>query len=230
MVKKILLADDDELIVKDLMFSLVQDGYMVESVYNGAECINSLRKKRFDMVILDLMKQTNDGMQVCRSIREFTDVPVIILTARNGEMDKVLGFENGADDYVTKPFNLLEVKARIKAILRRNKAMAGDVEANNEIIKRANVHLDIVGRNVTISGREINLTVKEFDLLKLLIDNPGKVFSRESILNMIWGYEYPEDVRTVDVHIRRLREKIEPAPAQPTYVRTKWGVGYFFSS
>ena len=230
MVKKILLADDDELIVKDLMFSLVQDGYMVESVYNGAECINSLRKKRFDMVILDLMKQTNDGMQVCRSIREFTDVPVIILTARNGEMYKVLGFENGADDYVTKPFNLLEVKARIKAILRRNKAMAGDVEANNEIIKRANVHLDIVGRNVTISGREINLTVKEFDLLKLLIDNPGKVFSRESILNMIWGYEYPEDVRTVDVHIRRLREKIEPAPAQPTYVRTKWGVGYFFSS
>ncbi len=230
MVKKILLADDDELIVKDLMFSLVQDGYMVESVYNGAECINSLRKKRFDMVILDLMKQTNDGMQVCRSIREFTDVPVIILTARNGEMDKVLGFENGADDYVTKPFNLLEVKARIKAILRRNKAMAGDVEANNEIIKRANVHLDIVGRNVMISGREINLTVKEFDLLKLLIDNPGKVFSRESILNMIWGYEYPEDVRTVDVHIRRLREKIEPAPAQPTYVRTKWGVGYFFSS
>ncbi len=227
MEKKILVADDDKLIVKDLKFALSKEGYAVDLAKDGEECIAKLRKGGFDMVLLDLMMQKNDGMQVCRMIREFTDVPVIMLTARDGEMDKILGFENGADDYITKPFNILELKARIKAILRRAKTISINQYAGNDL-HNADIYLDATGRNVWVCGQEINLTVKEFDLLRLFLGNPGKVFSRENLLNLIWGYEFPGDLRTVDVHIRRLREKIEPIPAKPTYVQTKWGVGYYF--
>lgn len=230
MEKKILVVDDEKLIVKGIKFSLEQEGYLVECAYDGEEAVQKNKEHDYDMVLLDLMLPKLDGMEVCRQIREQSDVPVIMLTAKGDDMDKILGFENGADDYITKPFNILEVKARIKAIFRRHQNVEQKKDGHADTITVSNLVMDFEGRNVSVEGKEINLTVKEFDLLELLVRNSGKVYSRESLLNLVWGYEYPGDVRTVDVHVRRLREKIEPNPSDPKYVHTKWGVGYYFQA
>ena len=228
MSNRILVVDDEKLIVKGIKFSLEQDGMEVDCAYDGEEAINLARQKEYDMVLLDVMLPVYDGFEVLSKIREFSGMPVIMLTAKGDDMDKILGLEYGADDYITKPFNILEVKARIKAILRRStKKVTVPVNDHNMIIK-GKLKIDVDGRNVTIEDRESNLTAKEFDLLELLVNNPNKVYSREKLLNVVWGYEYPGDVRTVDVHIRRLREKIESNPSDPKYVFTKWGVGYYF--
>ncbi|MGN0161408.1 MAG: response regulator [Lachnospiraceae bacterium] len=229
MNNKVLVVDDEKIIVKGIKFSLDQDGYEVDCAYDGESALSMVRNGNYDIILLDLMLPKMDGMEVCRQVREFSDVPIIMLTAREDDMDKILGFENGADDYITKPFNILEVKARMKAILRRNQGRknSGDnnLDAGLEIF---GMKIDFEGRNVWVDGKQMNLTVKEFDLLELLAKNRGKVYSRDNLLNMVWGYEYPGDVRTVDVHVRRLREKIEPNPSEPKYVQTKWGVGYYF--
>ena len=225
--KKILVVDDEKLIVKGIRFSLEQDGMEVDCAYDGEEALSLARKCEYDLVILDVMLPKLDGFEVCQQIREFSDMPVVMLTAKSEDMDKILGLEYGADDYITKPFNILEVKARIKAIMRRAH-QEGDSREKAKTIEVGELRLDCEGRRVFIAGKEINLTAKEFDVLELLIFNPNKVYSRENLLNIVWGYEYPGDVRTVDVHIRRLREKIEANPSEPKYVHTKWGVGYYF--
>ncbi len=201
MAKKILVVDDEKLIVKGIRFSLEQDSYEVDAAYDGEEGLEKAKSGQYDLILLDLMLPKMSGLEVCQQIREFSDVPVIMLTAKGEDMDKILGLEYGADDYITKPFNILELKARIKA--REN-------------------------RRLSISGREINLTSKEFELLDFLVSNPGKVYSRTELLHIIWGKTDRSDERTVDVHVRRLREKIEPNPSEPVYVQTKWGVGYFY--
>lgn len=228
MASKILVVDDEKLIVKGLRFSLEQDGYEVDCAYDGEEAVRLAKQTDYDVVLLDLMLPLLDGMEVCQQIREFSDMPIIMLTAKSDDMDKILGLDNGADDYVTKPFNILEVKARCKAIIRRNNRAAGHREDGANRLKVHELELDIESRRVFLSGNEINLTAKEFDLLELLLSNPGKVYSREQLLNQVWGFDYPGDVRTVDVHVRRLREKIESNPSDPRYVYTKWGVGYFY--
>lgn len=227
---KALIVDDEKLIVKGLKFSLEQDGHQVDCAYDGKEAVELARKTEYDVVLLDVMLPIYDGYEVCQQIREFSNMPIIMLTAKGGDMDKILGLEYGADDYVTKPFNILEVKARIKALIRRNtrKGVVAEKEPNPAEIKIGDLILNSDSRRVFIAGSEVNLTAKEFDLLELLLTNPGKVYSREQLLNLVWGYEYPGDVRTVDVHVRRLREKIETTPSDPKYVYTKWGVGYFF--
>ncbi len=225
MGNRVLVVDDEKLIVKGIKFSLEQDGMVVDCAYDGEEAVNLARQTEYDVVLLDVMLPVYDGFEVLSRIREFSSMPIIMLTAKGDDIDKILGLEYGADDYITKPFNILEVKARIKAIIRRSTKVK-PVESK-KIIKDEMV-LDIEGRNVTIAGKEINLTAKEFDLLEILATNPNKVYSREKLLSEVWGYEYPGDVRTVDVHIRRLREKIEANPSEPKYVFTKWGVGYFF--
>ena len=230
MDKRILVVDDEKLIVKGIRFSLEQDGYQVDCAYDGEEALEKVEQNEYDIVLLDLMLPKMDGMEVCRRIREISNVPVIMLTAKGDDMDKILGFENGADDYITKPFNILEVKARMKAILRRNQGNTPKKDEGTDVVSVAGLKMDFEGRSVTVDGKEMNLTVKEFDLLELLIRNAKKVYSRESLLNLVWGYEYPGDVRTVDVHVRRLREKIEPNPSEPKYVHTKWGVGYYFQA
>lgn len=230
MDKRILVVDDEKLIVKGIRFSLEQDGYQVDCAYDGEEALEKVEQNEYDIVLLDLMLPKMDGMEVCRRIREISNVPVIMLTAKGDDMDKILGFENGADDYITKPFNILEVKARMKAILRRNQGNTPKKDEGTDVVSVAGLKMDFEGRSVTVEGKEMNLTVKEFDLLELLIRNAKKVYSRESLLNLVWGYEYPGDVRTVDVHVRRLREKIEPNPSEPKYVHTKWGVGYYFQA
>jgi len=228
MAKKVLVVDDEKLIVKGIRFSLEQDDMEVDCAYDGEEAVQKAKENQYDIILLDLMLPKLDGLQVCQQIREFSDVPIIMLTAKGEDMDKILGLEYGADDYITKPFNILEVKARIKAIMRRtqNKAAAGQ---KDKVVEAGDLLMDCDARRVSIKGREINLTAKEFDVLELLVLNPNKVYSRENLLNLVWGYEYPGDVRTVDVHIRRLREKIEENPSDPKYVHTKWGVGYYFS-
>lgn len=226
MAKKILLVDDEPLIVKGLKFALEQDGYEVDAAYDGEAAIEKARGGQYDMILLDVMLPKASGIEVCQSIRERSDVPIIMLTAKGEDMDKILGLEYGADDYMTKPFNILEVKARIKTILRRV-GMAR--EAVKMDITAGDLHINIGSRSVTSRGESINLTVKEFDLLQLFMSNPGRVYSREELLETIWGFDYLGDFRTVDVHIRRLREKIEPDPANPKYIMTKWGVGYFFA-
>lgn len=226
-----LIVDDEKLIVKGLKFSLEQDDFLVDCAYDGQEALDLARKNEYDVVLLDVMLPIFDGFEVCQQIREFSNMPIIMLTAKGGDMDKILGLEYGADDYVTKPFNILEVKARIKALMRRNhrqKPAAPPKEENPAMIQVGRLTLNSDSRRVFIGGQEVNLTAKEFDLLDLLLNNPGKVYSREQLLNLVWGYEYPGDVRTVDVHVRRLREKIEENPSDPKYVFTKWGVGYFF--
>lgn len=227
MGKKVLVVDDEKLIVKGIRFSLEQDGMDVTCAYDGEEALKYAREQEFDMILLDIMLPKLTGTEVCQQIREFSNVPIVMLTAKSDDMDKIMGLEYGADDYITKPFNILEVKARIKAIMRRT---AGREAAKTEtnIIESGDMRMDCDSRRVTISGREVNLTAKEFDVLELLIKNPNKVYSREKLLNLIWGPDYPGDVRTVDVHIRRLREKIETNPSEPRFVHTKWGVGYFF--
>lgn len=224
--KKILVVDDEKLIVKGIRFSLEQDDMEVDCAYDGEEALELARNKEYDLVLLDVMLPKLDGFEVCQQIREFSDMPVVMLTAKSDDMDKILGLEYGADDYITKPFNILEVKARIKAIMRRT-ARREPVVASTTLVK-GNMQIDCESRRVFIGEREINLTAKEFDVLELLATNPNKVYSRENLLNLIWGYDYPGDARTVDVHIRRLREKIEKNPSEPKYVHTKWGVGYYF--
>ena len=190
--------------------------------------MDKAKEKEYDIILLDVMLPKQDGFAVCQQIREFSSVPIIMLTARGEDMDKILGLEYGADDYITKPFNILEVKARIKAIMRRMAVKQQKEEHNSKVLVTGDLKLDLESRRVYIAGKEINLTAKEFDVLELLLTNPNKVYSRENLLNLVWGYEYPGDVRTVDVHIRRLREKIESNPSEPKYVHTKWGVGYYF--
>ena len=227
MSKKVLVVDDEKLIVKGIRFSLEQDGMEVDAAYDGEEALEMAREKEYDIILLDLMLPKLDGLGVCQQIREFSNVPIVMLTAKGDDMDKILGLEYGADDYITKPFNILEVKARIKAIMRRM-TQAAPKEEKAMVVVSGDLRLDCESRRVFIAGKEINLTAKEFDLLELLVFNPNKVYSRENLLNIVWGYEYPGDVRTVDVHIRRLREKIEQNPSDPKYVHTKWGVGYYF--
>jgi len=227
MAKKVLVVDDEKLIVKGIRFSLEQDGMEVTCAYDGEEALHLAQENKFDMILLDIMLPKMNGFEVCQAIREFSNMPIVMLTAKGDDMDKILGLEYGADDYITKPFNILEVKARIKAIMRRT-AASEPKEENSKVIESGDLKLDCESRRLFVQGREINLTAKEFDLLELLVMNPNKVYSRENLLNLVWGYEYPGDVRTVDVHVRRLREKIEPNPSEPKYVHTKWGVGYFY--
>lgn len=227
MSKRVLVVDDEKLIVKGIRFSLEQDGMEVDAAYDGEEALKLIRENNYDIILLDVMLPKYDGFEVCQQIREFSDVPVIMLTAKGDDMDKILGLEYGADDYITKPFNILEVKARIKAIMRRTGKKNGDSRGQKVLVK-GDMKIDCESRRVTIGEKEVNLTAKEFDLLELLAMNPNKVYSRENLLNIVWGYEYPGDARTVDVHIRRLREKVEANPSDPKYVYTKWGVGYYF--
>ena len=229
MAVKVLVVDDEKLIVKGLKFSLEQDDMEVECAYDGEEALEYAKNNQYDIILLDIMLPKLDGMQVCQQIREFSNVPIIMLTAKGDDMDKILGLEYGADDYVTKPFNILEVKARMKAILRRNNK-SGSKPVQTNIINAADMKLDCDGRSLYIAGREINLTSREFDILELLVKNPGKVYSRDNLLKKVWGEEYPGDARTVDVHVRRLREKIESNPSEPKYVHTRWGVGYYYNA
>jgi DNA-binding response OmpR family regulator len=228
---RVLVVDDEKLIVKGIRFSLEQDGMEVDCAYDGEEAIALAKQTEYDIVLLDVMLPKYDGYEVCQAIREFSDMPIIMLTAKGGDMDKILGLEYGADDYISKPFNILEVKARIKAIIRRSsRNKKQKKEAGTGMIGAGDLKMDTEGRRVFIGEKEINLTAKEFDLLELLVRNPDKVYSRESLLTYVWGNKALEsgDVRTVDVHVRRLREKIEPSPSDPKYVHTKWGVGYYF--
>lgn len=227
MGKRVLVVDDEKLIVKGIRFSLEQEGMEVECAYDGEEALEMAKSREYDIILLDLMLPKLSGLEVCQQIREFSKVPIIMLTAKGEDMDKIMGFEYGADDYITKPFNIMEVKARIKAIMRRAR-QEEKKEAPEKVLVSGDLKLDCEGRRVFIAGKEINLTAKEFDVLELLAKNPNKVYSRENLLNLVWGYEYPGDVRTVDVHIRRLREKIETVPSDPKYVHTKWGIGYYF--
>lgn len=226
MGNKILIVDDEALLVKGIKYSLEQDGHTIDTAYDGNEALEKAQKGDFDLIILDLMLPGMDGLEVCQKIRETSQVPIVMLTAKGEDMNKILGLEYGADDYLTKPFNILELKARIKAILRR--VASKETKIGEQIIQVDNFKINTLGRKVTVGDRDINLTAKEFDLLLLLATNPGKVFTREELLEIIWGYEYFGDLRTVDVHIRRLREKIEENSSQAEYILTKWGVGYYF--
>ena len=227
MSRKVLVVDDEKLIVKGVRFSLEQDGMEVDCAYDGEEALEKIRANTYDIILLDIMLPKLDGFQVCQQVREFSDVPILMLTAKGDDMDKILGLEYGADDYITKPFNILEVKARIKAITRRT-SKAAKQKKDESVINVLDMTLDTDSKRLHIAGKEINLTSKEFDVLELLVKNPDKVYSREKLLGLVWGSQYPGDVRTVDVHIRRLREKIEANPSEPKYVHTKWGVGYYF--
>ena len=228
MGKKILVVDDEKLIVKGIKFSLVQEGIDVDSAFDGEEAMGLVKENEYDLIILDLMLPKIDGLTVCQQVREFSSVPIIMLTAKGEDMDKIMGLEYGADDYMTKPFNILELKARIKAVLRRKVVEQKNDEDQESVIESGDLKMDCESRRVYLKEVEISLTAKEFDLLELLLTNPNKVFSRENLLNIVWGYDYPGDVRTVDVHVRRLREKIEPNPSDPKYIHTKWGVGYYY--
>ena len=230
MAVKVLVVDDEKMIVKGLRFSLQQDGYEVECAYDGEEALGMIRERQYDIVLLDVMLPKLSGFEVLQQVREFSDVPVIMLTARGDDMDKILGLDYGADDYVTKPFNPLEVKGRIKAIIRRTSRARKAEEVKENIIEVGDLRMDLDNRRVTLSDKEINLTSKAFELLELLATHAGKVYSRAMLLQMVWGKDNPGDVRTVDVHIRRLREKIEHNASEPKYVQTKWGVGYYFRS
>lgn len=224
---KILVVDDERVLVKGIKFNLENEGYEVTTGGNGEDAVELARAGEFDLIILDLMMPVIDGLQACMKIREFSNVPIIMLTARSEDTDKIIGFECGADDYITKPFNILELKARIRALLRR----AGASEQREKTAGRleaGELALDSGSRSAWKNGQPVDLTVKEFDLVELLMKNRGRVYSRENLLNLVWGYEYMGDFRTVDVHVRRLREKLEPDPANPQYILTKWGVGYYF--
>ena len=229
MAKKVLVVDDEKLIVKGIRFSLEQDGMEVDCAYDGEEALNMAKANAYDMILLDIMLPKMDGFEVCQAIREFSDMPIVMLTAKGDDMDKILGLDYGADDYITKPFNILEVNARITAIMRRTAGPREKTEVST-IVEQGDLRLDCDSRRLFISGREVNLTAKEFDLLELLVKNENKVYSRENLLGLVWGKDYPGDVRTVDVHVRRLREKIETNPSEPKYVHTKWGVGYYFQA
>ena len=227
MARKVLVVDDEKLIVKGIRFSLEQEGMEVDAAYDGEEALDRAKYKEYDIILLDVMLPKLGGFDVCQQIREFSQVPILMLTAKGDDMDKILGLEYGADDYITKPFNILEVKARMKAIMRRTSHKEVKVQSE-DVIENGDVRLEKSGRRCYILGQEMNLTAKEYELMELLVLNPNKIYSREKLLTLIWGADYPGDVRTVDVHIRRLREKIEKNPSEPKYVHTKWGVGYYF--
>ncbi len=229
MAVKVLVVDDEKLIVKGIEFSLKQDDMEVDTAFDGQDALDMIKTNKYDIILLDLMLPSLNGFEVCQAVREFSEVPIIMLTAKGDDMNKILGLEYGADDYITKPFNILEVKARIKAILRRNHNHSVKQE-DSSVLSTGKLKVDRSGRRTFIDSNEINLTAKEFDLLELLMTNPEKVYSREELLNIVWGSDYPGDVRTVDVHVRRLREKIEEKPSSPNYIHTKWGVGYFFKN
>ena len=225
---RVLVVDDEKLIVKGIKFLLEQDNMEVDAAYDGEEALKLAHMEKYDLIMLDVMLPKLNGLEVCQQIREFSATPIIMVTAKGEDMDKIMGLEYGADDYITKPFNILELKARIRAILRRS---AKKAEAASEVVNTLRVRdleIEFEARRISVANKEINLTVKEFDLLELFVQNPNKVYSRESLLSIVWGYDYPGDVRTVDVHVRRLREKIEENPSDPKYLHTKWGVGYYF--
>ena len=228
MAGRVLVVDDEKMIVKGLKFSLMQDYSEVDCAYDGEEALEYVRNNKYDIILLDIMLPKLDGLSVCQQIREFSNVPIIMLTAKGDDMDKILGLDYGADDYITKPFNILEVKARMKAILRRNSSITQKEQKSN-VIKAGDMKIDCDSRSLYIADKEINLTAKEFDLLEILAVNPGKVYSRDNLLKAVWGQDYTGDARTVDVHMRRLREKIENNPSEPKYVHTKWGGGYYFN-
>ncbi len=228
MEKKVLVVDDEKLIVKGIRFSLEQEDMIVDCAYDGEEALEKARNNEYHLILLDLMLPKLSGLGVCQQIREFSTVPIIMLTAKGDDMDKIVGLEYGADDYITKPFNILEVKARMKAIMRRSSPKAASKEQGAQVVVEGDIRMECDSKRVFIQEQEINLTSKEFDVLELLIVHVNKVYSRDQLLELVWGVDYPGDARTVDVHIRRLREKIEPNPSDPKYVHTKWGVGYFY--
>ena len=225
---KILVVDDEKLLVKGIKFNLENEGYSVDVCYDGEDAVNMARSGEYSLIILDLMMPKKDGLQACQEIRGFSTVPIIMLTARSEGADLLMGFESGADDYITKPFNILELKARVRALLRRASITAPQPTPST-VLSKGPISVDTERRSAFKNGQEIELTMKEFDLIEFFLKNPGKVFSRENLLDLVWGYDYLGDTRTVDVHIRRLREKLEPDPAHPSYIITKWGVGYYFA-
>lgn len=225
---KILVVDDEKLLVKGIKFNLENDGYEVAAAYDGEEAVELAKSGDFDLIILDIMMPKMTGLEACMQIREFSNVPIIMLTAKGEDMDKLIGFEQGTDDYLTKPFSILELKARIRALLRRSTPAETKEECTR--ITCGDITLDTSERNAYKNGKAVELTAREFDLMELLMKNPGHVYSRENLLDIIWGYEYQGEIRTVDVHVRRLREKLERVPAQPEYIMTKWGVGYYFKA
>ncbi len=227
LAKRILLVDDEPLILKGLKYSLEQEGYETDSAMDGEEALRKFEDGAYDLILLDVMLPKMDGITVCQRIREMSDIPIIMLTAKGEDMDKILGLEYGADDYMTKPFNILEVKARIKTIFRR--VSASSQQQEQRVIRIHDMDVNLIKRSVTLGGKDVKLTAKEFDLLQLFVTNPGTVFSRGQMLETVWKYDYAGDARTVDVHIRRLREKIERDPTKPEFIFTKWGVGYYFT-
>ncbi len=229
---KILVVDDEQVLVKGIKYNLEKEGYQVATAYDGAAAVEQARTGEFDLIILDLMMPVLSGTEACMQIREFSDVPVIMLTARGEDADKLMGFACGADDYVTKPFNILELKARVRALLKRSAPRQSPQAAANDadLLTVGDLRLDSSQRVAIREGKIIDLTAKEYDLIELLMRNPGRVYSRESLMNLVWGYTYAGDYRTVDVHIRRLREKLEAQPATPVHIMTKWGVGYYFKA
>ena len=226
---KILVVDDEKLLVKGIKFNLENEGYQVDACYDGEEAVEKASSGSYDLIILDIMMPKMDGLEACMHIRQNSMVPIIMLTAKGDDTDKLIGFEYGADDYITKPFNILELKARVRALLRRSNVQSGIAE-KSQIIEIGDLKLDTLSRAAFKNGEEIDLTLKEYDLAELFMKNPGKVYSRESLLDIVWGYDFQGDARTVDVHIRRLREKLETDPASPVYFFTKWGVGYYFKA
>ena len=223
---KILVVDDEKLLVKGIKFNLENEGYEVDACYDGQTAVEMARTGEYSLILLDLMMPKLDGLGACMKIRETSTVPIIMLTAKGEDTDKLIGFEYGADDYITKPFNILELKARVRALIRRATLQSGQESAGR--ITRGPITIDTERRIAEVDGRTVDLTVKEFDLVELLMRTPGKVYSRENLLDLVWGYDYQGDIRTVDVHIRRLREKLERNPAEPACIITKWGVGYYF--
>ncbi len=226
---KILVVDDEKLLVKGIKFNLENEGYTVDACYDGQTAVTMAKTGEYDLIILDLMMPQKNGLEACQEIRGFSTVPIIMLTARSEGADLLMGFESGADDYMTKPFNILELKARVRALLRRASITTQPEQQSSSIIKRGHIEVDEERRCASKNGVPVELTMKEFDLILFLMKNPGRVYSRESLLDLVWGYNYQGDTRTVDVHIRRLREKLEINPASPQYIVTKWGVGYYFA-
>lgn len=226
---KILVVDDEKLLVKGIKFNLENEGYQVESCHDGLTAVEMAKTGDYNLIILDFMMPGLDGQEACQQIREFSTVPIIMLTAKSEDSDKLLCFESGADDYITKPFNILELRARIRALLRRASMQTAAGGGSDSVLEREHLSIDISRRTAKRDGKPVDLTAREFDVVELLMRNPGRVYSRDSLLNLVWGYDYQGDVRTVDVHIRRLREKLEQTPATPKLIITKWGVGYYFA-
>lgn len=228
-MKRVLVVDDEKLIVKGIKFSLEHDGMQVDVAYDGEEALRAIQENTYDIVLLDVMLPKLSGYEVCQQVREFSMVPIIMVTAKSDDIDKILGLEYGADDYITKPFNILEVKARMKAIMRRSVLQESALESAKQLVYEGFL-LDCESRRLFIDDKEVRLTTKEYEVLELLASHPNKIYSRDNLMNIIWGYEFVGDLRTVDVHVRRLREKIEKDPGEPTYIQTKWGSGYYFNN